>query len=94
MIIIPFVLAVFISSSSAQMDAAPMTLEGVVVKFDEKIIVLKQKNGTEVNIPRALKPKLQGTKLGKDIVKVNVSSSDFLRLNKDLFSKPITPKAK
>lgn len=59
----------------------PLTVKGVVVSFDEKIITIKQTNGAIVYVPRTAKPKLQGVRMNKDVLTFHVRSSEFLKLN-------------
>lgn len=59
----------------------PLTVKGVVVSFDDKIITIKQLNGVIVYVPRSTKPKMQGVRLHKDVIKFYVSSTEFLKLN-------------
>lgn len=78
-------LSIMLLIANAQPNTTTMTVEGVVTKFDEKIIQLKQKNGAIVIVPRSAKKKMQGVKLGKDTLRVYIGPADFLRLNPKYF---------
>ncbi len=81
MIIILFLsLSIFAAEPDPRMPA-PLSVEGVVTSFDEKVITIKQVNGTTVYIPRSSMPKFQGIRMQKDVLKFRVSSTDFVKLN-------------
>lgn len=79
------IIAALIITAGAKFSPTAMTVEGVVTQFDEKTIQLKQKNGAVVTVPRDSHKTMQGVKLGKDIMKLQVESSDFLKLNAHFF---------
>ena len=78
----------FLVTTCFAQSSTDVTVEGVVVKFDEKLIQLKQDNGAVIEVPRSSKKKLQGIKLGHDRITVKVSSVDFLKLNHKDFGLP------
>lgn len=86
MLVLTVLIAGLISLAPA--DNSEVSLEGVVISYNEKIIELKQTTGAVIRIPRSAKPKLNGVVVGKDVLKVKVSSKDFLIYNKEIFNTP------
>jgi hypothetical protein len=74
--------------TSAGFASSEITVSGKVIRFDEKIIVLKQKSGGTVNIPRSSQKGMKGVRVGQDILELKLQPVDYIRLNPIVLSSP------
>ncbi|MCB9073087.1 MAG: hypothetical protein H6623_05665 [Bdellovibrionaceae bacterium] len=83
-----FLVLCLFSSYCFSADTTEITVGGKIISFDEKVVVLKQKSGATVKIPRSSLKQKKGIRVGQDILELHVQPVDFIRLNPDILKKP------